>query len=78
LKTGAYADSIVYENFENVAVQHDVEFEGAVGWQVEDKTILLLWGKGTGFDHQKVVVTRFNLEWLTDGKDSLGTKTDAY
>jgi len=45
---------------------------------LEDKTILLLWGKGTGFNHQKVVVTRFNLEWLTDGEDSLGTKTDEY
>ncbi len=38
---------------------------------LEDKTILLLWGKGTGFDHQKVVCTRFNVECLTDGKDSL-------
>ena len=38
---------------------------------LEDKTILLLWAKGTGFNHQKVVVTRFNVEWLTDGKDSL-------
>ena len=45
---------------------------------LEDKTILLLWGKGTGFDHQKVVVTRFNVEWLTDRKDSLGTKTDEH
>ena len=45
---------------------------------LEDKTILLLWGKGTGFDHQKVVVTRFNVEWLTDSKDSLGTKTDEH
>ncbi len=41
---------------------------------LEDKTILLLWGKGTGFSHQKVVCTRFNVEWLTDGKDSLEVK----
>ena len=42
---------------------------------LEDKTILLLWAKGTGFDHQKVVCTRFNVEWLTDGKDSLEVKS---
>ena len=39
---------------------------------LEDKTILLLYAKGTGFDQQKVVCTRFNVEWLTDGKDRLG------
>ncbi|MBW1854921.1 MAG: exo-alpha-sialidase [Deltaproteobacteria bacterium] len=41
---------------------------------LEDKTILLLWAKGTGFSHQKVVCSRFNVEWLTDGKDSLVLK----
>ncbi len=41
---------------------------------LEDKTILMLWAKGTGFDQQKVVCTRFNVEWLTDGKDSLVIK----
>lgn len=38
---------------------------------LEYRTILLLWAKGTGFDHQKIVGTRFNVEWLTDGKDRL-------
>lgn len=32
------------------------------------------YAKGTGFDQQKVVCTRFNVEWLTDGKDSLEPK----
>jgi Neuraminidase (sialidase) len=41
---------------------------------LEDKTILLLWAKGTSFEQQKVVCTRFNVEWLTDGKDSLEVK----
>lgn len=41
---------------------------------LEDKTILLLWGKGTSFEQQKVVCSRFNVEWLTDGKDSLEVK----
>jgi len=41
---------------------------------LEDKTILMLWAKGTNFSHQKVVVTRFNVEWLTDGKDRLVQK----
>ena len=38
---------------------------------LEDKTVLLLYGKGTGSDHQKVVCSRFNVEWLTDGADTL-------
>ncbi len=38
---------------------------------LEDKTILLLWAKGTDFSHQKVVCSRFNVEWLTEGRDSL-------
>ena len=38
---------------------------------LEDKTILLLWAKGTSFVQQKVVCSRFNVEWLTDGRDSL-------
>ncbi|MCP4782683.1 MAG: exo-alpha-sialidase [Fuerstiella sp.] len=41
---------------------------------LEDKTILLLWATGTGFEQQKVVCSRFNVEWLTDGKDSLTLK----
>ena len=41
---------------------------------LEDKTILLLWGKGASFEQQKVVCSRFNVEWLTDGKDSLKVK----
>jgi sialidase-1 len=41
---------------------------------LDDKTILLLWGKGTDFEQQKVVCSRFNVEWLTDGKDSLVLK----
>ena len=41
---------------------------------LEDKTILLLWAKGTSFEQQKVVCSRFNVEWLTDGKDSLEVK----
>ncbi len=41
---------------------------------LEDKTILLLWAKGTDFTQQKVVCSRFNVEWLTDGKDSLTLK----
>ena len=41
---------------------------------LEDKTILLLWAKGTSFDQQKVVCSRFNVEWLTDGKDSMKLK----
>ncbi len=41
---------------------------------LEDKTILLLYAKGTGFDQQKVVCIRFNVEWLTDSKDSLVAK----
>ena len=41
---------------------------------LEDKTILLLYAKRTGFDQQKVVCTRFNVEWLTGGKDSLEPK----
>ena len=41
---------------------------------LKDKTILLLWARGTGFGHQKVVCSRFNVEWLTDGKDSLVPK----
>ena len=39
-----------------------------------DKTILLLWGRGIDFENQKVVCSRFNVEWLTDGKDSLKEK----
>lgn len=42
---------------------------------LEDKTILLLYAKGTDFDQQKVVCIRFNVEWLTDGKDSLVPKS---
>ncbi len=41
---------------------------------LEDKTILLLWARGTDFKNQKVVCSRFNVEWLTDGKDSLKPK----
>lgn len=41
---------------------------------LEDKTILLLWAKGTDFKNQKVICSRFNVEWLTDGKDSLELK----
>ena len=41
---------------------------------LEDKTILLLWARGTSFEQQKVVCSRFNVEWLTDGKDSLTLK----
>ena len=38
---------------------------------LEDKAILLLWGAGASSEEQKVVCSRFNLEWLTDGADSL-------
>ncbi len=41
---------------------------------LDDKTILLLWAKGESFVQQKVVCSRFNVEWLTDGKDSLKVK----
>ena len=42
---------------------------------LEDKTILLLWATGASSDQQKVACSRFDLEWIRDGKESLGVKS---
>ncbi|MBN1350683.1 exo-alpha-sialidase [candidate division KSB1 bacterium] len=36
-----------------------------------DKSIACLYERGDGHPYEKITFSRFNLEWLTDGKDSL-------
>ena len=37
--------------------------------------IYVLWGKGEGIQH--LVLTKFSLEWLTDGRDRLKTENES-
>jgi hypothetical protein len=59
------------------AILKAVGYEGAGTCEflvAQDGTILCFYGSGSkpGFAGQGLTLARFNLEWLTDGKDSPG------